>query len=80
MGTQWKAGIVTNAALNPTSNDMEFYKIEKILPVSTKALDESKGYIIADYQGCLEKEWVDSLRKHYTVQISKAAVASLIKQ
>ena len=36
---------------------MEFYKIEKILPVSTKALDESKGYIIADYQDFLEKEF-----------------------
>jgi peptidyl-prolyl cis-trans isomerase SurA len=80
LGTQWKSGIVTNAALNPTSTDMEFYKIEKILPVSTKALDESKGYIIADYQDFLEKEWVDSLRKKYTVQISKAAFESLIKQ
>lgn len=80
LGTQWKSGIVTNAALNPTSNDMEFYKIEKILPVSTKALDESKGYIIADYQDFLEKEWVDSLRKKYAVQISKAAFESLIKQ
>ena len=50
------------------------------LPVSTKALDESKGYIIADYQDFLEKEWVDSLRKKYTVQISKAAFESLIKQ
>ena len=80
LGTQWKPGIVTNATLNTSSTDMEFYKIEKILPVSTKALDESKGYIIADYQDFLEKEWVDSLRKKYAVQISKAAFESLIKQ
>jgi peptidyl-prolyl cis-trans isomerase SurA len=80
LGTQWKSGIVTNATLNASSTDMEFYKIEKILPVSTKALDESKGYIIADYQDFLEKEWVDSLRKKYAVQISKAAFESLIKQ
>ncbi|MFO0468632.1 MAG: peptidyl-prolyl cis-trans isomerase, partial [Bacteroidota bacterium] len=80
LGTQWKSGIVTNASLNPSSTDMEFYKIEKILPVSTKALEESKGYIIADYQDFLEKEWVDSLRKKYPVQISKAAFESLIKQ
>ena len=36
LGTQWKSGIVTNATLNASSTDMEFYKIEKILPVVLK--------------------------------------------
>lgn len=80
LGLQWKQGQITNTTLNSTTNDIEFFKIEKILPVSPKALDESKGYIIADYQDFLEKEWVDSLKKKYPVQITKNIFEGLIKQ
>jgi peptidyl-prolyl cis-trans isomerase SurA len=79
LGLQWKQGQVTNSTINNASNDMEFYKIEKILPVGPKALEESKGYIIADYQDFLEKEWVDNLRKKYSVQITKNIFEGLIK-
>ena len=58
---------------------MEFYKIEKILPLGPKALEESKGYIIADYQDFLEKEWVDNLKKKYPVQVTKNIFEGLIK-
>jgi len=80
LGPQWKQGQISNTILNPASNDMEFFKIEKILPVSPKALDESRGYIIADYQDFLEKEWVDNLKNKYPVQIIKNIFEGLVKQ
>jgi peptidyl-prolyl cis-trans isomerase SurA len=80
LGPQWKQGQVTNVLLNDNNSDLEFIKIEQILPVSPKALDESRGYIIADYQDFLEKEWVDNLKKKYPVQISKNIFEGLIKQ
>jgi peptidyl-prolyl cis-trans isomerase SurA len=80
LGPQWKQGQISNATLNSNTNDMEFIKIEKILPVSPKALDESKGYIIADYQDFLEKEWVDNLKKKYPVQVTKNIFEGLVKQ
>jgi peptidyl-prolyl cis-trans isomerase SurA len=43
-------------------------------------LDESKGYIIADYQDFLEKEWVDNLKKKYPVQVTKNIFEGLVKQ
>jgi len=79
LGLQWKQGQVTNTIINSASNDMEFYKIEKMLPVGPKALEESKGYIIADYQDFLEKEWVDNLKKKYPVQVTKNIFEGLIK-
>lgn len=79
LGLQWKQGQVTNTIINGATNDMEFYKIEKILPVGPKALEESKGYIIADYQDFLEKEWVDNLKKKYPVQVTKNIFEGLIK-
>lgn len=80
LGLPWKQGQISNAILNSTTNDMEFFKVEKILPVAPKALDESKGYIIADYQDFLEKEWVDNLKKKYPVQVTKNIYEGMIKQ
>ncbi len=55
-----------------------FYRVEEILPASDKKLDEARGYIIADYQDQLEKEWIQQLKKEYQVEINEEALKSLI--
>jgi peptidyl-prolyl cis-trans isomerase SurA len=57
-----------------------FRKMEKILKPSNKSLDEARGYVIADYQDFLEKEWVSELEKKYNYQLDKSVLDSLIKK
>jgi peptidyl-prolyl cis-trans isomerase SurA len=57
-----------------------FISVEKIIPPTPKTLDEARGYIIADYQDQLEKEWVASLQTKYPVQINEAVLMSLVKK
>jgi peptidyl-prolyl cis-trans isomerase SurA len=56
-----------------------FVVVEKIIPPQPKTLEEARGYIIADYQDQLEKEWVASLQKKYPVKINEDVFKSLIK-
>ncbi len=68
----------------PVTNDLRkgvatFYKVEALLPARQKELREARGYVIADYQDQLEREWVDKLRQRYPVKINKKVLAKLIK-
>jgi peptidyl-prolyl cis-trans isomerase SurA len=54
--------------------------VTELLPPQPKALEEARGYVIADYQDHLEKEWVESLRQRYTVKINDAVLNSLIRE
>ena len=55
-----------------------FYKIERAIPAGPKALNECKGYAVADYQDYLEKEWISNLQKEYQVKVDEAVLKSLI--
>lgn len=57
----------------------KFRVIKSVMPSALKKLSEARGYIEADYQDQLEKEWVRSLRKMYPVKINDAVFKSLIK-
>lgn len=52
-------------------NDNKLVYVSKILAPQNKLLEEAKGQITADYQDFLEKEWVEALRKKYTVVINE---------
>ena len=43
------------------------------------SFDEVKGKVIADYQERLEKEWINTLRKKYSVKINQNEVKKLAK-
>ena len=49
-------------------------------PSSQKTFEEVGGRIMGDYQNKLEKEWVQSLREKYTVEIHKKALKKLKKE
>ena len=75
----WKAGAMTDGKLNPRNKSMSFIKIEKILPPAEKLLKDARGYVIADYQDFLEKQWLKELRNSYKVTINDSAFESMIK-
>ncbi len=55
-------------------------KIEKIDPSRIKTLSEARGYVVADYQDVLEKEWVASLGKEFNVIINQDVLQQLEKK
>ncbi|WP_168797537.1 peptidylprolyl isomerase [Neolewinella litorea] len=56
-----------------------FQVVAEVLPARRKELQEARGYVIADYQDQLEREWVESLRKKFTVKRNKKILAQLIE-
>ena len=78
-GLQPKPGNTTAVSKDIRKGVSTFYKVEELLPARKKELNEARGYVIADYQDQLEREWVEKLRKRYPVKINKKVLAKLIK-
>lgn len=45
-----------------------------------KALDEARGYVIAEYQEFLEKEWNATLRAKYPSKVDESVFKSMVKK
>ena len=56
-----------------------FFKVEALLPPAPKALDEARGYVIADYQDELERRWVETLRAQYPVKVNKKILNKIVQ-
>jgi len=80
LGDLWSAGAMTDSKIDQGTKTAVFYKIEAIEPPTQKALSESRGYAVADYQDYLEKQWVDELRKLYPVKVDEAVFKGLVKK
>ena len=76
----WKKKSISATEINKRDGSSNFLKIEKILPRSDKTLKEARGYVVADYQDHLEREWVKELKKTYKVEINNDVFKSLIKR
>jgi len=76
----WTANQVTPYTLDKEKGTATWRKVEKILPVQLKTLDDSRGYVIADYQDFLEKEWIEQLKKEFTTTVNDSVFESLIKK
>jgi len=74
-----KPGSLTKVTNDLRKGTASFYKVEALLPARQKELREARGYVIADYQDQLEREWVEKLRKQYPVKINKKVLSKLIK-
>lgn len=61
-------------------NSFVVVNIKEILPPSVKPLDEVKGRVISMYQNEIEKEWMDSLRSKYKVEVNKKTLKRLKKE
>ena len=54
-------------------------KIERIMPAGMKSLKEARGFVVADYQEFLEKQWMNELSAKYKVKIEDKVLNSIIK-
>mgnify|MGYP000164657117 CR=1 FL=1 len=77
---KWEAGAMTDWTTNPRNKAQSFMKIKKILPPEAKTLKDARGYVIADYQDNLEKEWLQELRDNYKVNIDRKVFEGMIKK
>lgn len=75
----WKANSTTKPELETTDKTWRFYKIDKIMPATPKTLKEARGFVVADYQEFLEKQWMDDLVAKYKVEINQSVLKSIIK-
>jgi len=53
--------------------------IHEVLASGIKALNETRGKVISDYQNALEVEWIASLQEKYKVSINQEVLYTLIK-
>ena len=70
----------TTYTQNGDSGQVRILKIVEIMQPEPKPLSEVKGYVVADYQDYLEKEWVSNLRKKYPVTVNEQVFESLVKK
>lgn len=53
---------------------------QKILPSSTKSLEEARGRVVSDYQQYLEEHWLDSLKKEFAFKINNSVFEKVKKE
>ena len=80
LGSLWTAGDMTPVKTDEGTKTASFLKIEEIVPPTTKALSEARGYAVADYQDYLEKKCIQDLRKTYPVVIQESVLMPMVKQ
>ncbi len=44
-----------------------------------KSLDEARGYVVAEYQDYLEKQWNEKMRRDYPVKVNEQVFKSMVK-
>ncbi|MEM9527494.1 MAG: peptidylprolyl isomerase [Bacteroidota bacterium] len=78
-GLKPEVGSMTKMTNDLRKGTASFHKVEALLPARQKELKEARGYVIADYQDQLEREWVTTLRKQFPIKVNKKTLAKLIK-
>ena len=79
-GLSWKVGSISDISVHKKTKVSSFYKLEKILPRTNKPLKDARGFVIADYQNYLEREWIKELKKSYKIKVNEDVFAKLIKK
>ena len=75
----WQKDYQTAVTKSEDGQGFVFSKISQIFPVRNKTLKEARGYVVADYQDYLEKEWIKELGASYKVEIMNDVVKKLAK-
>lgn len=78
-GIIWKQGV--SSSLEPIESEKiySFSHVNKIVPSMVKPLKDSRGYVVADYQDKLEKDWLDSLKIKFPIKVFDKTLNKLIK-
>ena len=78
-GVKFSKNSVSSPIVDERKGTAKFKKVDSLIVPMMKSLSEARGYIEADYQDELEKEWVVNLKKKYSVSIDESVLKSLIK-
>ena len=78
-GMEWVEGATTGLVYDEKAKRFTRKTLVNILPPQTKPMNEVRGYIVADYQDYLEREWLKALKKEYKVELNQAVVDALMK-
>jgi peptidyl-prolyl cis-trans isomerase SurA len=65
------------------TNKGEYYyitNVKEVLNAGPKTLDECRGKLVNDYQQYLEQNWVNELKKEFTVKVDAAVFEKVKKQ
>jgi peptidyl-prolyl cis-trans isomerase SurA len=79
-GLTWEQNWMSPLEANAENGSQKFSMVAALLPPEPKALDEARGFVIADYQDHLEKEWVEDLRLRYPVKVNNDVLNTLIRE
>jgi peptidyl-prolyl cis-trans isomerase SurA len=72
---EWKPGSYTIYDGNKPVY-IEIYDLKEPRP---KTYKEARGFVVSDYQILLEREWLEALRKRYSVEVNQKEIDKLIK-
>ncbi len=64
----WVPGITQDIIKD---NKIIFVDVLKIISPEPKTLKEAKGIVTAEYQNYLERQWIESLRSKYSIEVNK---------
>lgn len=71
-------GSFTAFVTNPTDNSVSFAYILKTYPQrEPRDFRDARGFVINDYQGSLEDQWVAELKKKYPVKVEESVFKTL---
>ncbi len=78
-----RAELVAGVLSKPVKNTDGSYTLVKTNEVfnspAQKSLDDARGYVVAEYQDYLEKEWDSALRNKYPVRVDENVFKSMVK-
>lgn len=78
-GLSYERNAVSELLMTEDKKGHEFWKVDALLPSAPKSLNDSRGFVIADYQTVLEEEWIAELKSRYEVVRDEKVFESLIK-
>ena len=68
----------TSLSENMMKDDKVVFIVKnRIIKPSAKKLNEARGLVTADYQTYLEKQWIDELRRKYTIEIDRSLLSKI---
>lgn len=73
-------GKVTNGVLT-SDGKYTVVRVDDLFDQPTpKTLEEARGYVVAEYQDHLEKEWNEQMRKKYPLKVEDGVFKSMVKK
>ena len=67
-GTKMELGL---SEISPKGDYYYVTNVVKVIPAAPKTLEECKGKLVNDYQQYLEQNWVNELKKEFTVKVNQ---------